>query len=74
MFKAPAVIELRFFSKDIWSDKLFLSGSWDIFHPTEVQLHKFSLQKIPFHHGTILMQNINKIPKKIENANDHGND
>ena len=49
MFKASAVIELRFFSK---GDKLFLSGSWNIFHPTEIWLHKLSLQKIPFHHGT----------------------
>ena len=49
MFKASAVIELRFFSK---GDKLFLSDSWNIFHPAEIWLHKLSLQKIPFHHET----------------------
>ena len=39
MFKASDVIELRFFSKgDVWSVMInfFLSGSWNIFHPTEI--------------------------------------
>ena len=54
--------------------KLFLSGPWNIFHPTEIQLNKFSLQKIPFHHRSfITMKNINETPKKIENVNDDRN-
>ena len=32
-----------------------------------------NFQKTLFHHGIILMKNINKTPKKIENVNDDGN-
>ena len=55
MSEASAVIELRFFSKEnVWSVimSFLLSGSWNIFHPTEILLLKFNLQKNPFHHRT----------------------
>ena len=34
---------------------------------------KLIFQKALFHYGIILMKNINKTPKKIENVNDDGN-
>ena len=76
MFKASAIIELRFFSKgDAWyviiSFFLAVLGTYSI-------LQKFSYislvsRKYPFIMELILMKNINKMPKKIKNANDNGN-
>ena len=72
MFKASAVIELRFFSKgDVWSFVInfFLAvlGTYSI-------RQKFSYislvyRKYPFIMELILMKNINKTPKKMENVN-----
>ena len=55
MFETAAAIELRFFCKgDVWSViiSILFSGSWNIFHPTEILLYTFHLEKIPFYHGT----------------------
>ena len=76
MFKASAVIELRFFSKgDVWSVivSFFLAvlGIYSI-------RYKFSYislvyRKYPFVMELVLIKNISKTPKKIENVNDDGN-
>ena len=73
MLKASAATELRFFSKgDIWSViiNFFLAvlGIYSI-------RQKFSYislvyRKYPFIIELILMKNINKTPKKVENVND----
>ena len=69
MFKASDVIELSFFSEgNVWS--VVISFYLPVLG---ISLHKFSLQKIPFHHGTYTYQNVNKTPTKIENVNDDGN-
>ena len=55
MFEPSEVIKLRFFSKgDSWSVIISLfSGSQNTILPTEIQLHKFNLQKkIPFQRRT----------------------
>ena len=76
MFKASAVIEIRCFSKeDVWSVIIsFLLPVLGIYSIRQ----KFSYislvyRKYPFIMELILMKNINKTPKKIENVNDDGN-
>ena len=76
IFKASTAIELKFFSKgDAWyviiSFFLAVLGIYSI-------RQKFSYislvyRKYPFIMELILMKNINKTPKKIENVNDDGN-
>ena len=75
MFKASAVIELRFFSKgDVWS--LIISFFLAVLGIYSIR-QKFSYislvyRKYPFIMDLILMKNINKTPKKIKNVNDGG--
>ena len=76
MFKAAAFIELRWFSKgDVWSVVIcFFLAVLGIYSIRQ----KFSYiswvyRKYPYIVELILMKNINKTPKKIENANDDGN-
>ena len=75
MFKASAVIELRFFSKgDAWS--LIISFFLAVLGIYSIR-QKFSYislvyRKYPFIMDFILMKNINKTPKKIKNVNDGG--
>ena len=76
MFKASAVIKLRFFSKgDVWSVIInFFLAVLGIYSMRQ----KFSYislvyRKYLFIMELILMENINKTPKKIENVNDDGN-
>ena len=76
MFKASAVIELRFLSKgDVWSFVIsfFLTvlgtcSSWQKFSYISLVYRKY-----PFIMELTLMKNIIKTPKKIENVNDDGN-
>ena len=75
MFKASAVIELRFFSKgDAWS--LIISFFLAVLGIYSIR-QKFSYislvyRKYPFIMDFILMKNINKTPKKIKNVSDGG--
>ena len=76
MFKASAVIKLRFFSKgDVWSVIIsFLLGILGTYSIRK----KFSYislvyRKYIFIMELILMKNISKTPKKIGNVNDDGN-
>ena len=76
MFKASAIIELRFlFEGDVWS--VIISFFLVVLGTYSIQ-QKFSYislvyRKYPFIMELILMKNINKTPKKIENVNDDGN-
>ena len=87
MFKASAVIELRFLSKgDVWSFVIsfFLTvlgtcSIWQKFSYIRLVYRKYPLQEIPFSLQEIpgstlweLMKNIDKTPQKIENVNDDG--
>ena len=75
MFKASAVIELRFFSKgDVWS--VIISFFLAVLGIYSIR-QKFSYislvyRKCPFIMELILIKNINKTPKKIKNVNDDG--
>ena len=67
MFKASAVIKLRFFSKGVvWSFVINFSIRQKFGYISLVY------RKYPFIMELILMKNINKTPKKIENVNDDG--
>ena len=76
LFKASAVIELRFFFQRrclVCYNKLFLA----VLRTNSIR-KKFSYissiyRKYPFILELILMKNINKTPKKMENINDDGN-
>ena len=73
MFKASAVIELRFLSKgDVWSFVIsfFLTvlGTCSIWQ--KFSYIRLVYRKYPF--TWELMKNINKTPQKIENVNDDG--
>ena len=76
MFKASAVTELRFLSKgDVWS--VIISFFLAVLGIYSIR-QKFSYislvyRKYPFIMELMLMKNINKTPKKIENVNDDGN-
>ena len=76
MFQASAVIELRLFSKrDVWS--VVISFFLTVLETYSIR-QKFSYirlvyRKYPFIMQLILIKNINKTPKKIENVNDDGN-
>ena len=76
MFKASVVIELRFFPKgDVWS--VIISFFLAVLGIYSIR-QKFSYislvyRKYPFIMELILMKNINKTPKKIENVNDDRN-
>ena len=75
MFKASTVIKLRFFSKgDVWSFviNLFLAvlGTYSI--RQKFSYISLAYRKYPFIIELMLMKNINKTPKKIENVNDGG--
>ena len=76
MFKASAVIELRLLSEgDVWS--VIISFFLAVLGIYSIR-QKFSYislvyRKYPFIKELILMKNINKTPKKIENVNDDGN-
>ena len=61
---------INIFSKrDVWSVIMsFFSAVLEIYSIRQ----KLNFQKTLFHHGIILMKNINKTPKKIENVNDDG--
>ena len=76
IFKASSVIEVSFFSKkDIWSVIIsFFLGVLGIFS-IWLKFSYISLvnRKYPFIMELMLMKNINKTPKKIENVNDDGN-
>ena len=75
MFKASAVIELSFFSKgDVWSviTSFFLAvlGIYSIqqkFSYISLVYRKYFIMEL------VIMKNINKTPKNIENINDNGN-
>ena len=75
MYKASAVIELRFFSKgDVWS--VIISFFLAVLGIYSIR-QKFSYislvyRKCPFIMELILIKNINKTPKKIKNVNDDG--
>ena len=76
MFKASAVIELRFFSKgDVWcvimSFFVAVLGIYSI--RQKLSYISFVYRKYLFIMELIPMKNINKAPKKIENVNDDGN-
>ena len=76
MFKASAVIELRFFSKgDVWSVIISFFSAVLRIYSIQQKFSYISLvyRKYPFIMELILMKNINKTPKKIENVNDDGN-
>ena len=76
IFQVLAVVELRFFSKgNVWSVTIsFLLAVLGVYSIQK----KFSYvsliyRKQPFIMRFILMKNINKTPKKIENIKDGGN-
>ena len=76
MFTVSAVIELKFFSKgDNWSAItsffLVVLGIYSI--RQKFSYISLAFGKYPFIMKRILMKNINKTPKKIENVNDDGN-
>ena len=76
MFKASAVIELRFFSKgDVWSViiSFFLAVLGIYSFRQKFSYISLVYREYPFIMELILMENINKTPKKIENVNDDGN-
>ena len=56
-----------FYKRDVWS---VIMSSFQRF--LKYIRQKLNFQKTLFHHGIILMKNINKTPKKIENVNDDG--
>ena len=59
-----------FYKTGVWSViMIFFSAVLEIYSIRQ----KLNFQKTLFHHGIILMKNINKTPKKIENVNDDGN-
>ena len=76
MFKVSVVIELRFFSKeDVWS--VIISFFLAVLGIYSIR-QKFSYisllyKKHPFFMELILLKNVNKTPKTMENANDDGN-
>ena len=76
MFKASAIIELRFFSKgDAWS--VIISFFLAVLGIYSIR-QKFSdislvYRKYPFIMEFKFMKNTNKTPKKIKNVNDDGN-
>ena len=57
-----------FYKRDVWS---VIMSFFQRF--LKYIRQKLNFQKTLFHHGIILMKNINKTPKKIENVNDDGN-
>ena len=57
-----------FYKRDVWS---VIMSFFQRF--LKFIRQKLNFQKTLFHHGIILMKNINKTPKKIENVNDDGN-
>ena len=76
MFKASAVVKLRFFSKgDVWDVAIsfFLAALGIYSIRQEFSYISLIYRNYPFDMELILMKNINKTPKKIENANDGGN-
>ena len=76
MFKASAVIKLRFISKgDVWSVIIsFFLAVLGIYSIRQIFSYISLVQrKYPFIMELILMKNINKTLKKIENVNDDGN-
>ena len=76
IFKASAVIKLRLFSKaDVWSvAKSFFLAVFEIYSGWQKSRYiSLVYRKYPFIMELILMRNINKAPKKIENVNDDGN-
>ena len=76
MFKAAAVIELRLFSKgDAWSViiSFFLAGLGIYSIRQKFSYISLVYRKFPFSMELILMKNINKTTKKIENVNIDGN-
>ena len=76
IFKASAVIELRFLSKgDVWSviKNFFLSVLGIYFIREKFTYISLVYRKYPLIMELILMKNINETPKKTENVNDDGN-
>ena len=75
MFKASAVVELRFFSKgDFWSVVIsFLLAALGTSIRQKFSYISLIYRKYLFIMELTLMKNINKAPKKIENVNDDGN-
>ena len=76
MFKASAVIQLRFLSEgDVWSviTSFFLAvlGTYSI--RQKFSYRSLVYRKYPFIMELTLMKNINKTPKKIKNVNNDGN-
>ena len=76
MFKASAITELRFFSKgNVWSvivsSYLAVLGIYSI--RQKFSYIRLVYRKWSFKMELILMNNINKTTKKIENVNDDGN-
>ena len=75
-FKASAVIKLRFFSKgDVWSAATSFFLAVLRIYSLRKKFSYISLvcRKYPFIMELLLIMNINKTPKKIENFNDDGN-
>ena len=59
-----------FYKRGVWSViMMFFSAVLEISSIRQ----KLIFQKALFHYGIILMKNINKTPKKIENVNNDGN-
>ena len=76
MFKASAAIELRFFSKgDVCSViiSFFLAVLGIYSNRQKFNYISLVYKKYPFIMEFILMKNMNKTPKTIENVNDDGN-